>query len=115
MFDHKKSVALAWLVGGFSLACAGVGQAVAAAAPTSCTYDADGNQICVSKSDSSYTSGDGAYHLQQHQDCTTVSRPIMRTPQLSLGQPGTTRVGAVVGCSNNAPAPQGFTAPDISH
>ncbi|WP_052398041.1 hypothetical protein [Streptomyces sp. NRRL F-5123] len=112
---NKKSAAIAWLVGGISLACAGVGHAVAAGAPTSCSYDSEGNKTCVTKSESSYTSEDGHYHLQQQQDCTTVSRPVMRTPQLGVGQQGTTRVGAVVGCSNSAPAPEGFKAPDFSH
>lgn len=114
MFDHKKAAAVAWLVGGLSMTCVGIGQAVAAGSAANCTYDAQGNKTCVTKSSNSYTSDDGRYHLDQSQDCTTVSRPQAQAPQVSLGQPGTTRVGAVVGCSNNAPAPEGFKAPDIS-
>lgn len=114
MFDHKKSAAITWLVGGFTLACVGVGHAVAAAPTTTCSYDAQGNKTCVSKSDSTYTSPDGRYQLHQQQDCTTVSRPVAQSPQFSIGQQGTTRIGAAVGCSNNAPAPAGFKAPDFS-
>jgi hypothetical protein len=114
MFDHKKAVAVAWLVGSLSMTCVGISQAVAAGPDTHCSYDAQGNQTCVTKSNSSYTSDDGRYHVDQAQDCTTVSRPQAQAPQVSLGQPGTTQVGAVVGCSNNAPAPKGFKAPDTS-
>lgn len=114
MFNQKKSAAIAWLVGGISMTCVGIGHAVAAGAAPQCTIDAQGNEVCVTKSQSSYTSEDGSYHLSQSQDCTTVERPAAQTPQVSVGQPGTTRIGPVVSCSNNAPAPQGFKAPDIS-
>ena len=116
MFKHKKSTAIAWVVGGISLAGVGIGHAVAADAPAKCTYDAQGNQTCVSKSESSYTSDDGRYHLYQKEDCSAESpRPDNQTPALSLGQPGTTHIGSVVSCTNTPPAPEGFKAPDFGH
>ncbi|MEW1864549.1 hypothetical protein OG896_20005 [Streptomyces sp. NBC_00669] len=114
MFKHTKSAALSVLVGGLSLACVGIGHAVAAGPSTNCTRDAQGNDTCVTKSENTYTSKDGTYHLQQQQDCTNVSRQEPQTPQVAVGQPGTTQIGAVVDCSNHAPAPEGFKAPDIS-
>jgi len=113
MLNHKKIAAISWLVGGLSLAGVGISHAVAVGSAPQCTSDAQGNQTCVTKSDSTYTSDDGRIHIHQVQNCTTESRDDTQTPEIATGQPGTTHIGAVVECSNHAPVPEGFTAPDI--
>jgi hypothetical protein len=114
MLTKKKIIAVSWILGGLSMAGVGISHAYAAAPSGNCTSDAQGGVTCVSKTDNTFKTEDGTFHVQQQQDCTHEGRDVLRTPQAGVGQPGTTQVGAVVGCSNNAPAPEGFTAPDIS-
>lgn len=114
MFSQKKLATISLLLGGLSAVGLGIGHADAAAPSGNCTRDAQGNVTCVSKSESTYVSEDGRYHVQQTQECSTVSREEVNTPQTGVGQKGTTQIGASVSCSNNAPAPEGFKAPDVS-
>ncbi|MEV6792619.1 hypothetical protein AB0M87_11565 [Streptomyces sp. NPDC051320] len=115
MFSRKKLAVASMLMGGLALSGLGVAQANAEGPRVHCAYDAQANLVCSRKSDTTYTSEDGTYHLQQTQDCTTVSPVPGEQPQrsVSMGKPGTTKVGARVGCSNNAPAPAGFVAPSV--
>ena len=115
MFTTKKKIAtVTWILGGLSVTGVGIGHAYATAPAGNCTHDAKGNVTCVSTTEKSYTTPDGTYHVQQSQECSTESRQVLRTPESAVGQPGTTQIGAVVGCSNSAPAPEGFQAPVIS-
>jgi hypothetical protein len=113
MLTTKKIVTVSWILGGLSMAGVGIGHAYASA-PMDCTRDAQGGVTCVSKTEKNYTTADGSYHLEQSQECTHDGRDVVNTPQTGTGLPGTTKIGPVVGCSNTAPAPEGFTAPDIS-
>ncbi|MFG1805460.1 hypothetical protein [Streptomyces sp. NPDC049040] len=114
MFTKKKIATVSLLLGGLSAVGVGIGHASAAGPSGNCTRDAQGNTTCVSTSEQTYVTKDGRYHVQQSQECTTSSREETDTPQSAVGQPGTTQIGASVGCSNTAPAPEGFVAPEIS-
>ncbi|MGW0792351.1 hypothetical protein ACWD04_30035 [Streptomyces sp. NPDC002911] len=113
MFGRKKIAVASMLMGGLALTGLGVTQAYAGPPQGDCSTDAYGNLVCVQKSETSYTSEDGTYHLSQKQDCTTVSRETVYQPEVSVGQGGTTEVGPTVSCSNSAPAPEGFVAPTV--
>lgn len=114
MFTKKKIVTVSWLVGGLSLAGVGVGHAYAAGTAGECTRDEQGGVTCVSKTENSYVSEDGRYHLVQKQECSETGREVVDTPEAGKGQLGTTQIGSAVSCSNSVPAPQGFTVPDFS-
>lgn len=115
MFSRKKTAVASMLMGGLALAGLGITQAYAGGVQGDCSQDAYGNRVCVQKSETSYTSEDGTYHLHQKQDCTTVTRPTVQQPSVGVGQQGTTEVGPTVDCSNSAPAPEGFVAPVIGY
>ncbi|MFD4035190.1 hypothetical protein ACFWVP_32925 [Streptomyces sp. NPDC058637] len=113
MFSGKKIAVASMLMGGLALTGLGVTQAYAGGAQGDCSQDAYGNLVCVQKSETSYTSEDGTYHVHQKQDCKTVTRPAVPQPSVGVGKQGTTDVGPTVNCSNSAPAPEGFVAPTI--
>ncbi|WP_328537202.1 hypothetical protein [Streptomyces sp. NBC_00344] len=110
MFSRKKLAAVSWLVGGIAMTCAGASQAHADG-PRECTRDAQGNVTCVQKSETSYTSKDGTYHVQQSLDCTSESGERGRQPVTAVGNPGTTRTGSEVNCSSTAPVPKDVSLP----
>lgn len=114
MFSQKKIAVASMLMGGLALTGFGAAQAYAGGSDQ-CTRDAQANLVCTHKSETRYTSKDGTYHLQQKQDCTTVSRERVEQPEVSTGQRGTTKIGPTVSCSNTAPAPEGFVAPSFPH
>lgn len=113
MFSRKKIAAISWFLGGTVAICAGATHAYAGAPHGQCKRDSRGNVTCVYKSEATYTSGDGTYHVSQKQDCTTVSRDRLEMPESGLGQRGTTKIGPTVGCSNHAPVPKGFKLPGL--
>ena len=113
MLSRKKITAVSWLLGGIAVTCVSATHSYAAGPQGHCTRDSQGI-TCKYHHESSYTSEDGTYHLNQTQNCTTEDRERVETPQSGTGKPGTTRIGPSVGCSNNAPAPANFKAPHIS-
>ncbi|MEV8568514.1 hypothetical protein AB0436_23525 [Streptomyces sp. NPDC051322] len=115
MFSGKKLAVASMLMGGLALSGLGAAQAHAEGPRVHCAFDAQANLVCSRKSSTTYTSDDGTYHLQQTQDCSTVAPLPGDQPRrvVAVGRPGTTKVGATVGCSNNAPAPDGFVAPSV--
>ena len=114
MFSRKKITAVSWLVGGLAATGAGIGHAYAAGPSGDCTRDDAGYVTCRHHSETSYTSGDGTYHVDQKQDCTTVSPAQVNLPESGAEQSGTKQTGTVVNCSNTAPAPSDFRAPDVA-
>ncbi|GHA89090.1 MULTISPECIES: hypothetical protein [Streptomyces] len=116
MFSRKKIAVASMLMGGLALTGLGVTQAYAGGAQGDCTPDAYGNVVCVEKTETSYTSEDGTYHLNQTQECTTTARETVQQPTgAGVGQRGTTDVGPAVDCANSAPAPEGFVAPTVGY
>ncbi|WP_406391135.1 hypothetical protein [Streptomyces sp. NBC_00887] len=113
MSSRKKIAVASMLMGGLALAGLGVTQAYAGGPQGDCSQDAYGNLVCVQKSETSYTSEDGTYHLNQKSNCTTVTRETVQRPGINVGQSGTKHVGPSVDCSNSAPAPEGFVAPAV--
>ncbi|MFE9724128.1 hypothetical protein ACFYQ5_11185 [Streptomyces sp. NPDC005794] len=113
MSSRKKIAVASMLMGGLALAGLGVTQAYAGGPQGDCSRDAHGNVVCVQKSETSYTSEDGTYHLHQKSNCTTVTRETVQQPGFTVGQSGTTNTGPSVNCTNSAPAPEGFVAPAV--
>ncbi|MEW2626051.1 hypothetical protein [Streptomyces sp. NPDC048106] len=114
MFEMKKMTTVSWVLGGLLVAGAGIGHAYASGPSGECTRDEQGSVVCVHKTEHVYTSEDGTHHVEQRQECTTVSHDVVQTPQSGVGQQGTTHIGPSVSCSSNVPAPKGFKAPVFS-
>lgn len=114
MFSRKKITAVSWLVGGLAVTGLGIGHAYATGPSGDCTRDAEGNVTCSYHSETTYTSGDGTYHVDQKQGCTSVTPAQVNPPESDAGQNGTTQTTPVVNCSNTAPAPTDFRAPDVA-
>lgn len=108
---RQKKIATSWLLGGIAVICMGTTYAHAAGTQDGCVRSPQGDVTCTHKSDTTYTSDDGTLHVHQKQDCTSVSRDRVETPEAGTAVHGTTRIGPVVECSNTAPAPKGFTLP----
>jgi len=115
MFSRKKTAAAVLALGGLAAICAGTADAYAGQPRTTCTHDSQGNLVCIdrSESDNTFTTGDGTFHVDQTRDCTTTTQPAGYTPQIAVGQPGTTQIGPVIDCSNNAPTPKNFKHPSF--
>ncbi len=112
MFSRKKIAAVSLSLGSLAAVCVGATHAYAGS-HGQCTRDSRGNLACTYKSETNttYTTGDGTYHVSQKQDCTSVSRSRVETPESGTGKRGTTRIGPVMDCSNHAPAPKDFKLP----
>jgi hypothetical protein len=111
MFSRKKIAAISWFLGGAAVIGAGATQAYAAGPHGHCTRDSRGSVTCSYRSESTYTSRDGAYHVSQKRDCVTVSRSRVEMPESGVGRRGTTRIGPTVNCSNRVSAPRNFKLP----
>jgi hypothetical protein len=114
MFSRKKTAAVVFALSGLATICTGTADAYAGQTHT-CTHDSQGNLVCIDKgqSDSTFTTSDGTFHVNQTRDCTTTTQPTVYTPQVGIGQLGTTQVGPTVNCSNSAPTPKGFRLPSF--
>jgi hypothetical protein len=111
MFSRKKIATISWFLGSTAVICVGTTHAYAGGTHGACTRDSQGSVTCTYRSATTYTSGDGTYHVDQKQDCTTVSRDRVEMPESGLGQRGKTLIGPTVDCSNHAPAPRDFKLP----
>lgn len=113
MFSRKKTTAVVLALSGLAAICSGTADAYAAQPHTTCKHDSQGNLVCTHKSetDNTFTTSDGTFHVHQTRDCTTTTQPTTSTPEIGIGQLGTTQVGPVIDCSNNAPTPKGFKLP----
>ncbi|MBC3843232.1 hypothetical protein GXW82_32580 [Streptacidiphilus sp. 4-A2] len=114
MFSRKKTAAVVLALGSLTAICAGATDAYAGQPHGTCTHDRQGNLVCTDRSetDSTYTTSDGTFHVNQTRDCTTTTEPTTDTPQIiGIGQLGSTHVGPVIDCSNHVPTPKGFKLP----
>jgi hypothetical protein len=102
MTSRNKIAVISWVIGGLAMTCVGAAQAHGGTTDE-CTTDAQGNVVCVKKTENEWTSPDGKLHVHQTQDCTTVSKNRLDQPAVAVGQQGVTHIGASVDCSTTAP------------
>ena len=116
MFSRNKTTAVVLALGGLAAICTGTAGAYAAQPHTTCTHDSQGNLVCTDKSetDNTFTTSDGTFHVNQTRDCTTTTQPTTYTPEIAIGQLGTTQIGPTINCSNSVPKPKGFKFPRYS-
>ena len=111
MFTPQKIAAVSGLVTGLAAICLGASHAYAAGAD--CTTTAQGDTVCIRKSET-HVEKDGTNVIKQTQDCSTTDRPqVVVDPQDELLDGGSASVGPVVECSNTTPLPKDFKKPHI--
>ncbi|MER6032462.1 MULTISPECIES: hypothetical protein [unclassified Streptomyces] len=91
MFSRMKIAAVSGLVGGLTVACAGITPAFAAAGPTPCTPDLQGNISCTQRITGEVPEGG----VMPHRETCVPVQPV-RLPA-ALGA-GVTRLGPEVTC-----------------
>ncbi|MFF8949203.1 hypothetical protein ACF09I_10560 [Streptomyces sp. NPDC014940] len=91
MFSRMKFAAVAGLVGGLTVVCAGVTQTFAAGGPTPCAHDLQGNVSCSQRIKGEVPEGGTIPHQE-----TCVPVQPLRLPALGAG---VTRIGPEVTCS----------------
>ncbi|MER7838800.1 hypothetical protein ABTY98_23715 [Streptomyces sp. NPDC096040] len=113
MITRQKIATVTGLVGSLAAICVGAGHAYADGHSSDCKTSAQGDTVCVRKSEI-HTDKDGTHIIKQTQDCSTTDRPNAVYPEggLALGG-GSTTAGPVVECSNRAELPKGFKKPHI--
>ncbi|MFD3585053.1 hypothetical protein [Streptomyces sp. NPDC058683] len=113
MFTRQKIATVTGLVGSLAAICVGAGHAYADGHSSDCKTDAQGDTVCVRKSEV-HTDKDGTHIIRQTQDCSTTDRPSVVYPEDGLMASGSTEAGPVVDCSNTAELPKGFKKPHIA-
>lgn len=113
MFSSPKTAAAAAFVAGLAAIVVGAAHAYADAAPEDCSSTAQGDVVCVRKSDT-HVDKDGTHVLKQEQSCETTDRPhvIFRDEAVPAGE-SAAGDGSVAECSNTARLPEGFKKPHI--
>ncbi|WP_225822744.1 hypothetical protein [Streptomyces naphthomycinicus] len=114
MFTSQRIATVSGLVGSLAAICLGAGHAYAEAGPADCRTTAQGDVVCIRKTETRLDK-DGTHVLKQEQDCSAVDRPRGLVPDDRLTDGGSVSVGPVVDCSNTAELPKGFKKPHIRY
>ncbi|MFF4900346.1 hypothetical protein [Streptomyces sp. NPDC001068] len=112
MSTRQRIATVTGLVGSLAAICVGAGHAYADGHSGDCKTSAQGDTVCVRRSEV-HKDKDGTHIIRQTQDCTTVDRPSVVDPQDGLLGSGSTKAGPQVDCSNRAELPKGFKKPHI--
>ncbi|MGX1474824.1 UNVERIFIED_CONTAM: hypothetical protein RKD50_003632 [Streptomyces canus] len=108
MFTPQKIAVVSGLVTGLAAIC--LGAPYAYADDGNCATTAQGDTICIRKSETQIDK-DNAHIVEQKQDCSTADQPHVVDWQDKMLEGGATSVGPVVECSNNAPLPKEYKKP----
>ncbi|MEU2621240.1 hypothetical protein ABZ642_24375 [Streptomyces sp. NPDC007157] len=112
MFTRQKIATVTGLVGSLAAICVGAGHAYADGHSGDCKTNAQGDTVCIRKSEV-HTDKDGTHIIKQAQNCETTDRPSAVYPEDGLLGSGSTSAGPEVDCSNTAELPKGFKKPHI--
>ncbi|GAA2481463.1 hypothetical protein [Streptomyces longisporus] len=113
MFSRQKIATVSGILGSLAVICVGAVHAQADENPHGCKTNAAGETVCVHKSESIHKGKHGTFVVKQSQSCSTTARPRLVLPEDGMLNNGSTHVGPVVDCTNNAPTPKGFKRPHI--
>ncbi|WP_261989617.1 hypothetical protein [Streptomyces sp. uw30] len=112
MIGRQKIATVSGLLGALAVIYAGAAPAHADDPKGDCTITAQGDIVCVKKSEVVHKDKRG-YTVQQKQDCTTVERPRFG-PEERMVNGGSVQRGPVVECNNTAKLPKGFKLPKFN-
>jgi len=109
MFSRQKIAAVSGLVGSLAVIYVGAATHAYAEGPKGeCRTTAEGDVVCIRKSETIRKDKDGKYFIKQTQDCETADRPRLVLPEEGMLTNSSTEIGPKVECSNSADTPRGF-------
>ncbi|MFE9021988.1 hypothetical protein ACFYNL_25995 [Streptomyces sp. NPDC007808] len=111
MIGRQKIATVSSLIGALALVYGGAAQAHADDDKGACTISAQGDIVCIKKSETIRKDKRGGYVVKQKHDCETTERPRFTFPEGHLLNDGSTDSGPVVDCSNKTKLPKGYKLP----
>ncbi|MET7732365.1 hypothetical protein ABZT02_13460 [Streptomyces sp. NPDC005402] len=110
MFTSQKIAAVSGLVTSLAAIC--LGAPYAYADDGDCATTAQGDTVCIRKSET-HIDKDDAHIVKQAQECSTADQPHVVDWQDHMLDGGSASVGPVVDCSNTTTLPAKFKKPHI--
>jgi hypothetical protein len=107
----RQKMATVGLLGALAVIYGGAAQAHADEPKGACTISAQGDIVCIKKSESVHKDKRGRYVVKQKHDCQTTERPRFTFPEQSPLSSGSLSSGPVVECSNETKVPKGYKLP----
>ena len=112
MIGRQKIATVSGLLGALAVIYSGAAPAYADEDPKgACTITAQGDIVCVKKSEVVRKDKRDGYVVQQKHDCSTTERPRFTLPEGRMTEGGSTTSGPVVECNNRAELPKGVKLP----
>ncbi|MFE7275047.1 hypothetical protein [Streptomyces sp. NPDC057623] len=111
MIGRQKIATVSGLLGALAVIYGGAAPAYADDPKGACTLTAEGDIVCVKKSEVVHRDKRNGYVLKQKQDCSTVERPRVAMPEGHMLNGGSVKSGPVVECNNTAKLPKGIKIP----
>ncbi|MFJ8633835.1 hypothetical protein [Streptomyces sp. NPDC093568] len=111
MIRRQKIATVSGLLGALAVIYSGAAPAYADDPKGNCTITAQGDIVCVKKSEVVHKDKRDGYVVLQKQDCSTTERPRFIGAQERLTEGGSVDVGPVVECNNRAELPKGVKLP----
>ncbi|MFE5816789.1 hypothetical protein [Streptomyces sp. NPDC056479] len=111
MIGRQKIATVSGLLGALAVIYSGAAPAYADDPKGHCTITAQGDIVCIKKSEVVHKDKRNGYVVQQKQDCSTVERPRFAGSDERLVGGGSVSSGPVVECNNRAELPKGVKLP----
>ncbi|MFG1670180.1 hypothetical protein [Streptomyces sp. Y7] len=111
MIARQKIATVSGLLGALAALYGAAAPAHADDPKGACTITAQGDIVCVKKSEVVRKDKRNGYIVQQKQDCSTIERPRVIGPEEGMANDGSVKSGPVVECNNRAELPKGMKLP----
>ncbi|MFF7163989.1 hypothetical protein ACFZBP_21980 [Streptomyces sp. NPDC008086] len=111
MNGRQKIATVSGLLGALAVIYSGAAPAYADDPKGACSFTAQGDIVCVKKSEVVHKDKRNGYVLKQSQDCSTVERPRVVGPRDQMLNGGSVQSGPTVECNNTAKLPKGIKIP----
>ncbi|MEU8848658.1 hypothetical protein AB0C70_20985 [Streptomyces sp. NPDC048564] len=112
MIGRQKIATVSGILGALAVIYSGAAPAYADDdSKGACTLTAQGDIVCVKKSEVVRKDKRNGYVVKQKHDCSTTERPRFTLPEDRMLEGGSTTSGPVVECNNRAELPKGVKIP----
>ncbi|MFJ7077905.1 hypothetical protein [Streptomyces sp. NPDC098781] len=111
MIGRQKIATVSGLLGALAVIYSGAAPAYADDPKGQCTITAQGDIVCIKKSEVVRKDKRDGYVVQQKHDCSTTERPRFVRSDERLAESGSVSSGPVVECNNRAELPKGVQLP----
>ncbi|MER7378595.1 hypothetical protein [Streptomyces lanatus] len=111
MIGRQKIATVSGLLGALAVIYSGAAPAYADDPKGNCTITAQGDIVCIKKSEVVHKDKRNGYVVQQAQDCSTIERPRVIGPKEGMASGGSLQSGPIVECNNRTELPKGVKLP----